>query len=392
MTIGQSLTLNGESEQGTIIQAAADPFVASTRVVTITGASTVAMTDLTVRHGDFSTGAGLFLNGAVELSLTRVTVYRNRSGSNGGGIHATQPGTVLTIEESSFIENASQSGSGGGIHSQFCSVAITDTSFVANSSNVGGGFNIVDGVGTATLERVSFLGNQASTQGGGMHNFRSTTEILNSVLRGNEAETDAGGGAGGGLFSNGGSDITLVNVLLSGNYAGSTGGGIFVQSSNSPLVLINSTVAGNRAGIGNGGGISAVYAGAVHNSIIWNNRDQSGTGTPSSSIWTLAPNLVDYSLIQGYSVSDLGGTGNLDGTTGANNPLFKLSPGPASAPTTDGDYHPGEFSAVVNAGSNALIAGFGVDLDGFDRIIEGIVDLGPYEFGNDILFRDRFEP
>lgn len=392
LTIGHSLTLNGESEQGTIIQAHPQPFQASTRVVTVSGNFQVAMVGLTIRHGGGGTGAGIFLNGAVELALDRVTLYRNQAGGNGGGILANQAGCDLSINDSSFVENVSQTNSGGGIHAQYCSITITGTDFIGNIANVGGGMQLVDGVGTATLERVGFLGNSASTQGGGMHNFRSTTEILNSVFRGNVAETDAGGGgAGGGLFSNSGSDITLVNVLLGGNYAGSTGGGIFVQSSNSPLVLINVAVVGNRAETGNGGGISAVYAGAVHNSIIWNNRDQSGTGTPPSSIWTLASNLVDYSLIQGYTVSDLGGSGNLDGSSAASNPQFTAPVSPASAPTSAGDYHPGEHSAVVNAGNNSFISGYNLDLDGFDRIIDGVVDLGPYEFGNDILFRDRFE-
>lgn len=394
LTIGHSLTLIGESEQGTIVQAHAQPFVAPnpSRVVTISGSSQVSMTDLTVRHGVAGSGAGIYIIGAVELSLERVTLYRNEAASSGAAIYAVQTGCMLIIDESSFIENVAGTGNGGGIHSQFCSVDIADSAFVDNSANVGAGLNIADVAGIATLDRVSFMGNLARNLGGGLHTLRSTTEIVNSVFRGNLAESvDGSGGAGGGIFSNGGSDITLVNVLVSGNLAGNAGGGIFVQSSTSPLNLINVSVVGNRAHAGNAGGISAVYIGAVHNSIVWNNQDQTGTGNASSSIRILATDDVESSLIQGFSAADLGGSGNLDGTSAANNPQFTATIGPGSAPSADGDYHPAEFSPVVNAGDNALIAGYDLDLDGFDRIVEGIVDLGPYEFGNDILFRDRFE-
>ncbi|NEZ04269.1 hypothetical protein G4Y73_08945 [Wenzhouxiangella sp. XN201] len=394
LTIGQSLTLVGESEEGTIVQAHAQPSEAvnPSRVVTISGSSQVSMADLTIRHGVAGSGAGIYITGAVELSLLRVTLYRNEAGSSGAGIYAVQTGCMLIIDQSSFIENAAGTGNGGGIHGQFCSVGITDSAFVDNSANVGGGLNIADGVGIATLDRVSFSGNLARNLGGGMHTLRSTTEIVNSVFRGNLAESaDGSGGAGGGIFSNGGSDITLVNALVSGNLAGNAGGGIFVQSSTSPLNLINVTVAGNRAQAGNGGGISAVYIGAIHNSIVWNNQDQTGTGNASSAIRILGTDDVESSLIQGFSAADLGGSGNLDGTSAANNPQFTFSASPASAPTQDGDYHPAEFSPVVNAGDNALIVGYDLDLDGYDRIVEGIVDLGPYEFGNDFLFRDRFE-
>ncbi len=48
---------------------------------------------------------------------------------------------------------------------------------------------------------------------------------------------------------------------------------------------------------------------------------------------------------------------------------------------------------MINQGDNSFITGVSTDLDGFARIIDGTVDLGPYEFGSDLfIFRDRFEP
>jgi hypothetical protein len=47
---------------------------------------------------------------------------------------------------------------------------------------------------------------------------------------------------------------------------------------------------------------------------------------------------------------------------------------------------------VINQGDNGFITGVATDLDGFIRIVDGTVDLGPYEFGSDVfIFRDRFE-
>jgi len=96
------------------------------------------------------------------------------------------------------------------------------------------------------------------------------------------------------------------------------------------------------------------------NNIVWNSpADTPQINHPSATI--------SHSLIQNENPA---GTGNIDGTLPENNPLFTH---PAS-----NDFHLRQASPAQNAGDND-IATESTDLDGAPRIINNMINLGPFE-------------
>lgn len=72
-------------------------------------------------------------------------------------------------------------------------------------------------------------------------------------------------------------------------------------------------------------------------------------------------------------------------------PALHRTSGSGGAPSTAGNLRLRNNSPAIDVGSNTYVGGVATDLDGLTRIFGGIVDMGPYEFGADTLFRDRFE-
>ena len=116
----------------------------------------------------------------------------------------------------------------------------------------------------------------------------------------------------------------------------------------------------------------------MRNCVAWNNNDSTGTGTPSSNLAVLNTSVanISYSLFQGGLPS---GSGNLDGTSSANIPLFVAagSPGTGGNLGTPGDLHLTSGSPVINAGSDTYAGE--LDRDGAARLVN-TVDMGAYEY------------
>ncbi len=125
-----------------------------------------------------------------------------------------------------------------------------------------------------------------------------------------------------------------TNVVFSGNYAGAWGGAMFSECENKGIskpVMTNVTFSGNAAGQKGGAIYSYRYGDTgtcspdVRNSILWNNKDSSGTGTISATIYNDNSIIsLTHSLVQGAMPGGtwIGGSygdggGNLDG-----NPQF----------------------------------------------------------------------
>ena len=141
LVIGTSLTLTGAGSGDTVIQAAAEPNVANSRVFLITGDSNVAIGDVTVRHG------------------------RAAGNGWGGGIVSTI-GSRLTITNSTISGNWAQAA--GGI-SNTGTLILTHSTINGNrvGSWAGGFYN----GGTLTMTNSKVRDNTASAGSGGIHNF-----------------------------------------------------------------------------------------------------------------------------------------------------------------------------------------------------------------------------
>ena len=211
-----------------------------------------------------------------------------------------------------------------------------------------------------------FVGNRADGDGGGMHTETRNTpySVTNALFSGNLANL------GGALRNN--------NLLNDGE-----------------RILTNVTMSGNRAmgDGGRGGGIDNPIDMRLRNTIIWNNQDESGVGTAEANLRDRFRNAVvevSNSLLQGYEPDEWPGSNNLDGTDSGNDPLFRVEVEPSDEPSLPGNLRLQQDSPVRDRGNNSFVAGVATDLDGEDRIFNGIVDLGPYE-GTDVLFADGFE-
>lgn len=311
----------------------------SIHVVNGSGVTTTAVLDgvtITGGHADGSStsgrGAGLFIN-IGSPTLTHVIIHGNLAQS-GGGIYSNTSNSVLT--DVTIIGNHAYSSYGGGIYNQ-------------NSNQ--------------TMLNVSFIGNRASNYGGGIYGAGSSPQMVNVILQGNQANR-------GGAMLNTGISVQGGSIL-------------------SEPILTNVTISGNKAN--DGGGIYNFDSGrpTLQNSIIWNNQDNSGTGTAASSIFNdgLGTTTINHSLVQGQNPS---GTGNLDGTNVANDPLFVVPIDSASAPTTAGDLRLQSGSPALDVGNNAAdldgggsdpstISIIPSDIAGNPRIVNSVIDLGAYE-------------
>ena len=107
--IGKNLTLQGPG--ATSLAISGDD---ASRVVRIYGSeTTVTISDITIRNGSASGGAGILNNGA--LTLMNVAVRDNTSGSSGGGILNYGPLTLTNVTISGNTASGAHPIGGGGI-------------------------------------------------------------------------------------------------------------------------------------------------------------------------------------------------------------------------------------------------------------------------------------
>jgi hypothetical protein len=184
-------------------------------------------------------------------------------------------------------------------------------------------------------------GNSVYTSGSGGGAYAGT--LINCSLTGNSVPevanvTPIGGGA---CFS------TLVNCAVFGNSSGGYGGGA------NQCTLDNCTVANNYASAG--GGVSFC---TINNSIVYFNSNNPNYGS--------SPNYSGSGFAYCCTTPDPGGTGNI-----------LSDPGFVDAATNNFNLQPA--SPCINSGNNTYVSAT-TDLAGCPRIVDGIVDMGAYEY------------
>jgi len=300
------------------------------------GAYGAALTNCTLTGNSASCGGG----GAQSSTLSRCLLLTNFAQSGGGAFGGSLDNCVLNGNSSSMY-------GGGATSSTMYNCALTN-----NYSGYGGG-----GVTDGSLYNCVLDGNRAYEYGGGA--FGSAT-LVNCLLLSNTSfygggaygctlynckvmsNSCIGGLGGGGIYS------TMSTCLLAGNSA-DQGGGAFQGS------FYNCTFIGNTASSDGGGEYGAI----VTNCIIYYN-----SGNLYPNVWPTYNGIGSL----GYCCTTPlpAGIGNF-----TNAPLFVDLAG--------GDYHLMSNSPCINAGINFAI-NTGTDLDGNPRLIDGIVDIGAYEY------------
>lgn len=265
-----------------------------------------------------------------------------------GGVSLNSSRTVL----SGFtVQNAQY----GGIHCFNTVPVITNCVIRDNANSYGGGVyrgTVVDcvvsnnnaytpGLGGGLHESIiynSLIISNTANAGGGVDKCTA----YNSTIVGNTVNSEAGGAL----------NSTLNNCLVVGNTA-YRGGGTFFGTAN------NCTVVGNHATDSAGG----MYRGIVNNTIVRDNISDINLGNN-----TYTPSAADLDYFRNTCSFDL--------THGVNG---NITNAPNFVNAAAGNYRLNNNSPCIDAGKNAYVVGV-VDLDGGDRILYDVVDMGAYEW------------
>lgn len=278
LDILSNLTLQGAGQTTTILNGND-----LDRVIQITGASNVVISDLTVTNGT-TTLAGGGINAQNKLTLNNVTVSNNHANLSGGGIAASGTGeSVGLILNNTIVENNTSGDNGAGI-SAYVPTTITSSAIRNNTTQNSGAL------------------------GGGIYNYgNSALVVRNSTLNNNTAE-----GHGGGVYNS--KTAALINTTISGNNAKGNGGGI-VNDATGTLELFSVTIANNHADSNNnntglGGGIyNGIGTVEFKNTILANNTLK--TALPTNNDCEGALTSRGFNLIE-----IVPGTCNIGGSTG----------------------------------------------------------------------------
>jgi hypothetical protein len=302
-------------------------------------------------------GGAVFNAGTLLINYSRLT--GNSSGSMGG---AVQDYGNSTINDTNFTQNTAAIN-GGGIDATG-QVSITRGTFISNTAGIrGGGINIY--LGSLVVSESSFITNHSSGYGGGIANDASEAIIQGSEFSGNTAVS-----VGGGLRSNG--DTYVTNSTFSGNHSDGAGGGIDNSEISNPsatLSLLNVTLVGNSAGTV-GGNLSL---GSLSGANVTLKNTLVASGVPNNCdkwITSQGNNLESANSCGLATVGDLVNTDPkvrpLENNGGATRTHALLPNSPA-----------------VDHGNNAGAPG--IDQRGFPRPVDGnndgsvICDIGAYE-------------
>ncbi len=308
--------------------------------------------------------------------IIRDNLFRNCEGYKGGAIASVRGFPV--VENNTIINN--RASYGAGIFGRDSNMKIRVNIIRNNQSTVEGGALYYEGTDGQVLENeITF--NSAGGDGGAIY----YTENSNAAIIGNFIANNQAGSDGGAFYSEI-SNPLLVNNGIFNNTAGTAGGALYLQDFNS--ILLNNSIAYNY-GMEKAGGIYLQLSSpTLYNTLIWLNYAPQG--------WQIY--IQDqFSDPDFYSCDLYGGLADIFIESGTYNGVFHnsfdMNPGFISTPVSVGagydaslaNWNLQNFSPCINAGEqeDLPLSLPDADLEGKDRIIHGIVDIGALEALNE---------
>lgn len=234
------------SGQQTIVLQNGELFISNSRPIFLTGPETG---ELKISGNSSSRILRVGRDALVEVS--------DISMENGNGIGTTSFGTGGAI----FVEP----------NGSFTRLTLRSVKLRFNSASFGGAIG-TQGISYVSISNSLIEGNFASgNQGGGVHFDNGTLSISSSTIIGN-----SGGGAGGITLVGFIGSASITNTLITGNSSAGAGGIAFRGSSFRSLV--EDSVISNNLSASSGGGVSNQGITVISNSIISGNSANSGSG------------------------------------------------------------------------------------------------------------------
>ena len=378
---------------------------------------TLALNHCTITRNLANFGGGLYNDGSslgnASLTISSSTLTCN-SARLGGGIYNDgfdYGDATLTVNESTFNNNRADVGGcifndgvAGG--AEFTS---NDSTLSGNSATDRGGCiynDVMNGSAPQTFNNSNLNGNSAGNSGGAIYSNHAGFFILNNCgISGNSAQN-----FGGGIYNDGSQEgaawLTVNSSTLNANSA-AKGGGIFndgQQQGDTHLQISNSTISGNTADYGAGiasNGFQGFYVSVeITNSTFGNNSAAEGgdsifnTGEEGQTVIVSLANTILKTGASGdnifnhlgtvssfgYNLSNDNCGGYLTGLGDQINTDPLLGPLQNNGgPTLTHALLPG--SPAVNTGDPNFAPPPVYDQrgPGFDRVIDGRVDIGSFE-------------
>ncbi len=329
-----------------------------------------------VRNGWVGVAGGAILCEAAGPTIRNCILTNNATVQTGGGMHNGNEANP-TVIDCTFTGNAAGLGTtigGGGMSNVDSSPTVIDCVFEANTSRTAGA-----GMANKNANPIVIGCTLEDNEGTGMENTLSNPTLVNCAFR-----TNLGAGMNSSWTS-----VSLVNCAFVGNQ------GSGIRNWAADVALVNCTVRNNTTGGRIGGGIFNSGGGpstaTLVNCIVWGNVAEDATdetaqlGTKEDGVFN-----VTYSCIQDDDPDDASvfpGVGNID-----DDPRFvaadnaRIRGDSPCVDTGDNTAIPPDAFDLDDDGDTAESTPF--DLDGDERIAEGVVDMGAYEANGDQLDAD----
>jgi len=327
-------------------------------------------------------------NEARDSVINGFTIQNGLSTFDSAGIQAGNLASPTITHN--IIQNNMACGYGMGISSYFGSPLIRGNIIRSNSElsncedSSGGGISLLGAgpvqIGPAQLTDNLIENNSLSGAGGGIYLSLAGSPLLeNNIILSNSAEI-----FGGGVYLSNTSAVIVQN-LVSGNVA-REGSGIYLSlASGDTPVIVNNTVVSKLETLGFLPGMAVWIGGYDSQTQFFNNIL---VGIPPTAVGNAVYCDGSYSQ-QPPSFSNNDVFPPMRGTCeGENDQNGNISANPFFVNPVKNNFQLQPISPAINAGDNSAPDLPSKDLAGHPRIVDGIVDIGAYEYqGNDAAIR-----
>jgi len=335
-------------------------------------------------------GAAVINAGTLEF-VGHVQMNSNHADVNGGavfldnasGLDMVASGTDRPEIETNWADN------GGGVYamggsSVACADGLFGLSLGGNEARVGSGGAIY--LDSSTLKTVNciFLNNQAALNGGAIFSLSSEVQIASdfdtcdpllgscSLFKGNLADSDMDESGNGGAIFNTSASLYTSHTVFNGNSA-YLGGAIYQTTNDSKSRVENSLFYRNSSEGSYGSAILVSLGDFSVEHITLANNTGAPAFTADSAETMEVENSIAWNNTDGFSgSSSFSSICNIDqaGFVGTSTDPFFIDPGAGD------DYHLGWNSPAIDA----CASGLPVDLDAVSRPMNGLYDMGAYEY------------